>query len=93
MDFKDKTIIKRLIEKVFAVKVLSVNTLIHPSKKRGVGRLSGYKATYKRVIITLLRLLILYHVFTFLFFTCVNKLELIIYPDDEKTPIPFFQKF
>ena len=48
-----KTKIKELIEEVFEVKVLSVNTHRSPRKKRRLGQYQGYKPRHKRVIITL----------------------------------------
>ena len=48
-----KTKIKQLIEEVFEVKVLSVNTHRSPRKKRRLGQYQGYKPRNKRVIITL----------------------------------------
>lgn len=45
--------IKAAIESLFDVKVASVNTLKLPRKKRRVGRYIGYKAQYKRAIVTL----------------------------------------
>jgi large subunit ribosomal protein L23 len=48
-----KTKIKELIEDVFNVKVLSVNTHRSPRKKRRLGQYQGYKPRNKRVIITL----------------------------------------
>ncbi len=45
--------IKAAIESLFDVKVKSVNTLLPPRKKRRVGKFSGYKAQYKRAIVTL----------------------------------------
>ena len=45
--------IKAAIESLFDVKVTSVNTLKLPRKKRRVGRYIGYKAQYKRAIVTL----------------------------------------
>jgi large subunit ribosomal protein L23 len=45
--------IKAAIESLFDVKVVSVNTLHSPPKKRRVGRFLGYKAHYKRAIVTL----------------------------------------
>ena len=49
----NKFIIKQIIEYIFNVKVLNVNTLTNPKKKRTVGRFSGYKARYKKAIVTL----------------------------------------
>ena len=49
----NKSEIKVLIEKLFSYKVLAVNTLIPPRKKRRLGRYKGFKVNYKRVIITL----------------------------------------
>ncbi len=45
--------IKAAIESLFDVKVTSVNTLNPPRKKRRVGKFVGYKALYKRAIVTL----------------------------------------
>ena len=49
----NKTQIKQAIEKIFNVKVQSVNTVnVHPKKKR-VGRYSGMTNKYKKAIVTL----------------------------------------
>lgn len=49
----NKTQIKQAIEKIFNVKVESVNTVnVHPKKKR-VGRYTGLTNKYKKAIITL----------------------------------------
>ena len=45
--------IKAAIESLFEVKVTSVNTLNPPRKKRRVGKFIGYKAQYKKAIVTL----------------------------------------
>lgn len=45
--------IKAAIEELFEVKVIKVNTLIKPRKKKRVGKFVGYKAQYKRAIVTL----------------------------------------
>ena len=45
--------IKAAIESLFDVKVTSVNTLKLPRKQKRVGRFIGYKAQYKRAIVTL----------------------------------------
>lgn len=45
--------IKAAIESLFEVKVTKINTYRSPRKKRRVGRFSGYKAQYKRAIVTL----------------------------------------
>ena len=45
--------IKKLIEKLFQVKVLSVNTHRPPRKKRRLGQSQGYRSSYKRAIVTL----------------------------------------
>ena len=45
--------IKAAIESLFELKVVSVNTLRLPRKKRRVGRFIGYKPQYKRAIVTL----------------------------------------
>jgi large subunit ribosomal protein L23 len=48
-----KTEIKAAIESLFEVKVKKVNTSNPPRKKRRVGKYVGYKAQYKRAIVTL----------------------------------------
>ena len=45
--------IRAAIESLFDVTVIKVNTLTLPRKKRRVGRFIGYKAQYKRAIVTL----------------------------------------
>lgn len=45
--------IKAAIESLFEVKVVAVNTLRPPRKKRRVGKFIGYKPQYKRAIVTL----------------------------------------
>ncbi|MFE1744463.1 50S ribosomal protein L23 [Coleofasciculus sp. H7-2] len=45
--------IKAAIEELFKVKVVSVNTLRLPRKKRRVGKFAGFKPQYKRAIVTL----------------------------------------
>jgi large subunit ribosomal protein L23 len=49
----NKFTIKKAIEYIFDVNVISINTLMMPRKKRTVGRFSGYKAQYKKAVITL----------------------------------------
>jgi large subunit ribosomal protein L23 len=48
-----KTSVKVAIEKLFDVKVISVNTSLQAIKKRRVGKFIGKKAQYKRAIVTL----------------------------------------
>lgn len=45
--------IKAAIEMLFDVKVTSVNTVNPPRKKRRVGRSIGFRAHYKRAVVTL----------------------------------------
>ena len=45
--------IKAAIESLFEVKVIGVNTLRLPRKKRRVGKFIGYKPQYKRAVVTL----------------------------------------
>jgi large subunit ribosomal protein L23 len=45
--------IRAAIESLFDVRVTKVNTLKLPRKKRRVGKYLGYKAQYKRAIVTL----------------------------------------
>ena len=49
----DKTSIKSVIEQLFDVKVISVNTSLLPLKKRRVGKFIGTKSRYKRAIVKL----------------------------------------
>ena len=48
-----KTDIKQAIEYIFDVKVIKVNTLNTPLKKRTVGRFIGYKPQLKKAIVKL----------------------------------------
>jgi large subunit ribosomal protein L23 len=48
-----KTSVKAAIEKLFDVKVISVNTSLQSLKKRRVGKFIGKKTQYKRAIVTL----------------------------------------
>jgi large subunit ribosomal protein L23 len=48
-----KTSVKAAIEKLFDVKVVSVNTSLQALKKRRVGKFIGKKTQYKRAIVTL----------------------------------------
>ena len=45
--------IKAAIEDLFQVKVVQVNTLRLPRKKRRVGKFVGFKSQYKRAIVAL----------------------------------------
>lgn len=45
--------IKKVIEEIFGVNVLSVNTHRPPRKKRRLGITTGFKSSKKRVIITI----------------------------------------
>jgi large subunit ribosomal protein L23 len=49
----NKTSVKAAIEKLFDVKVISVNTSLQAVKKRRVGKFIGKKSQYKRAIVTL----------------------------------------
>jgi large subunit ribosomal protein L23 len=49
----NKDMIKKVIEYVFNVSVIGVNTLKSPLKKRTVGRFSGYRTQYKKAIVTI----------------------------------------
>ena len=48
-----KETIKSAIENIFQVKILRINSLNSPHKKKKIGRSEGYKPRYKKVIITL----------------------------------------
>lgn len=48
-----KPMIKQVIEQIFEVKVIGINTLNLPRKKRRVGKYIGFKPRYKRAIVTL----------------------------------------
>jgi large subunit ribosomal protein L23 len=45
--------IRAAIESLFDVKVVKVNTIRLPRKKKRVGKFAGYKPLYKRAIVTL----------------------------------------
>lgn len=57
--FYDKSKIKVLIESVFGVQVLSINSYIYSSYFKRLGKFKGAKNIYKRVFIKLMCLLIL----------------------------------
>lgn len=48
-----KTNIKFLIEKIFNVTVIKVNTCNLPIKKRRIGRFLGRRSTYKKALVSL----------------------------------------
>lgn len=48
-----KPMIKEVIEQLFEVKVIGINTLNLPRKRRRVGKFMGFKPRYKRAIVTL----------------------------------------
>ncbi len=49
----DKVSIKAAVEELFDVKVIAVNTLLAPLKKRRVGKFVGMKSRHKKAIVTL----------------------------------------
>lgn len=49
----DKSQVRKAIEEFFDVKVVSVNTIREPRKKKRVGRFIGFKPQYKKAIVTL----------------------------------------
>nr|YP_007317213.1 ribosomal protein L23 [Monomorphina aenigmatica]AFZ88815.1 ribosomal protein L23 [Monomorphina aenigmatica] len=48
----NKKDISKILEDLFGVKVLSVNSYILPGKKRRLGKFEGFKNNYKRVFVT-----------------------------------------
>ncbi|NEP88454.1 MAG: 50S ribosomal protein L23 [Okeania sp. SIO2C2] len=48
-----KPMIKAAIEQLFEVKVIGMNTLNLPRKKKRVGKFQGFKPRYKRAIVSL----------------------------------------
>nr|YP_009145481.1 ribosomal protein L23 [Monomorphina parapyrum]AKL78954.1 ribosomal protein L23 [Monomorphina parapyrum] len=49
----DKKQLKSIIQEVFDVEVVFINTYILPGKKRRLGKFEGFKNSYKRVFVTL----------------------------------------
>jgi large subunit ribosomal protein L23 len=49
----NKPEIRAAVESLFEVKVVKVNTMNLPRKKRRVGQFIGYKTQYKKAIVTL----------------------------------------
>ena len=45
--------IRRAVEELFEVKVVSVRTMQQPRKKRRIGRVIGHKAAWKKAIVQL----------------------------------------
>ena len=48
-----KSQIKQILENLFKINIISVNTHLPPIKKKRLGLKQGYKVRYKRVIITI----------------------------------------
>lgn len=48
-----KVLVKKSVEEVYNVTVLSVNTVTIPAKKRNFGKSSGFKSSMKKAIVTL----------------------------------------
>ncbi len=53
MPKSSKPEIKAAIESLFDVKVTGISTLNPPRKQRRMGKFAGYRATYKRAVVTL----------------------------------------
>jgi large subunit ribosomal protein L23 len=53
-DLPSKIEIKFLVQEIFDVKIVSVNSYIKPGKTRRLSKFEGLKNCYKRVFITLL---------------------------------------
>ena len=51
--YSDKLSIKSAIEYLFDVNVIKINTCCLPRKKKRVGKYLGWKAQYKKAIVTL----------------------------------------
>jgi large subunit ribosomal protein L23 len=49
----NKSEIKVAIESLFDVKIIKINTCKLPRKKKRVGKFTGWKAQYKKAIVTL----------------------------------------
>lgn len=49
----NKIQIRQAIEKLFAVKVLKVNTMRMPGKPKRVGRIMGTRSSWKKAVVTL----------------------------------------
>lgn len=49
----NKSEIKIAIENLFQVKIIKINTCNLPRKKKRVGKFAGWKAQYKKAIVTL----------------------------------------
>jgi large subunit ribosomal protein L23 len=49
----NKVEIRKAIEELFKVKVLSVNTINMKGKKKSVGRTEGFRSAWKKAIVTL----------------------------------------
>lgn len=49
----DKIMVKQAVQKIFDVKVKSVNLLNIRGKKKRLGRFEGFRASWKKAIVTL----------------------------------------
>ena len=46
-----KPAIKKAVEKIFSVSVVSVNTIVVKGKKKKMGRFAGYRSDWKKAIV------------------------------------------
>jgi large subunit ribosomal protein L23 len=49
----NKAQIREAVEKLFNVKVVSINTMIVKGKKKRMGRYAGYRSNWKKAIVRL----------------------------------------
>nr|YP_009313747.1 Ribosomal protein L23 [Helminthocladia australis]SCW22001.1 Ribosomal protein L23 [Helminthocladia australis] len=49
----NKNDIKKAVEKLFNVRVININTLMKPKKKRTVGKFTGTRTLFKKAIVKL----------------------------------------
>lgn len=47
----NKTQVKKAVESIYGVEVISVNTIKAPAKRRRLGRFQGWKAGYKKAVV------------------------------------------
>jgi len=53
-DFFNKLEVKLILEEIFGVKVVQINSLILPVKFRKIGLFKGLKKSYKKFYVTLM---------------------------------------
>ena len=91
--FKSKLDMKRLVESTFNVKVISVNSLVRSHKNRRVGKIIGFKNSYKRMFVRLVwlsGLIIVFCCIELSSFRSINKMNFHFFFSKRYNTVLFF---